>query len=461
MVSVEASAELVNSGAISFLPTLLVLIMAVLIRRPIEALFTGVVVGIFILHGSKTISALSETAIRTLQDEDLIWIILVCGGMGALIGLFLRTGSLYAFMDKVSVHVKTRFGAVIATWFMGILLFVDDYLNSITVGAAMSHITDKFKISREMLAYIVDSTAAPVSVIIPISTWAVFFGTILENVHLADEGEGLWVYVNAIPYMLYPWIAIIMVPIVASGKIPLIGPMKSAEKRAFVDGQPLPPGGESVHGAKQAIVEREGVKRTGWLFSLPLVSLVGFTLYFDMEFLHATLATLGLTTAIILTFRILDMHDTFDTLLNGFKTMIDPLLIIICAFMLKDVNDQLGLTGYILDLTKVYMTAATLPFIVFLVMGLIAFATGSSWGVFVIALPIIAELSVSTGANIPLVIGATLSASTFGSHACLYADATVLTAQSCGTSSIQHAFTQLPYAIIAAILSLVGFAIIA
>ena len=461
MVPVEASAELVNSGAISFLPTLLVLIMAVLIRRPIEALFTGVVVGIFILHGTKTISALSETAIRTLQDEDLIWIILVCGGMGALIGLFLRTGSLYAFMDKVSNHVKTRFGAVIATWFMGILLFVDDYLNSITVGAAMSHITDKFKISREMLAYIVDSTAAPVSVIIPISTWAVFFGTILENVNLADEGGGLWVYINAIPYMLYPWIAIIMVPIVASGKIPLIGPMKSAEKRALIDGQPLPPGGEHIHGAKQAIVEREGVKRNGWLFSLPLISLVGFTLYFDMEFLHATLATLGLTTFIILSLRILDMHDTFDTLMNGFKTMIDPLLIIICAFMLKDVNDQLGLTSYILDLTKVYMTAETLPFIVFFIMGLIAFATGSSWGVFVIALPIIAELSVSTGANIPLVIGATLSASTFGSHACLYADATVLTAQSCGTSSIQHAFTQLPYAIIAALLSLVGFAIIA
>lgn len=461
MVSVETSAELVNSGAISFVPTLLVLIMAVLIRRPIEALFTGVVVGIFILHGTKTISALSETAIRTLQDADLIWIILVCGGMGALIGLFLRTGSLYAFMDKVSVHVKTRFGAVIATWFMGLLLFVDDYLNSITVGAAMSHITDKFKISREMLAYIVDSTAAPVSVIIPISTWAVFFGTILENVNLAPEGEGLWIYISAIPYMLYPWIAIFMVPIVASGKFPHIGPMKSAEKRAFVDGQPLPPGGEHIHGAKQAIVEREGVKRNGWLFSLPLISLVGFTLYFDMEFLHATLATLGLTTFFILAFRILDMHDTFDTLMNGFKTMIDPLIIIICAFMLKDVNDQLGLTGYILDLTKAYMTAETLPFIVFFIMGLIAFATGSSWGVFVIALPIIAELSVSTGANIPLVIGATLSASTFGSHACLYADATVLTAQSCGTSSIQHAFTQLPYAVVAALLSLVGFAILA
>lgn len=461
MVAVEMSAELVNSGAVSFVPTLIVLVMAVLIRRPIEALFTGVVVGIFILHGTKTISALSETAIRTLQNEDLIWIILVCGGMGALIGLFLRTGSLYALMDKASAHVKTRFGAIMATWFMGVLLFVDDYLNSITVGAAMSGITDKFKISREMLAYVVDSTAAPISVIIPISTWAVFFGAILETVNLAPEGEGLWVYIDAIPYMLYPWIAVIMVPIVASGKIPLIGPMKKAERRAVVDGQTLPPGGEHILGAKQAIVERSGVKRSGWLFALPLMSLVGFTVYFDMEFLYATLATLGLTTFIILSFRILGMHDTFDTLIDGFKTMIDPLMIIICAFMLKDVNDQLGLTGYILDLTRAYMTAGTLPFIVFFIMGLIAFATGSSWGVFVIALPIISDLTLSTGADVSLIIGATLSASTFGSHACLYSDATVLTAQSCGTSSIQHAFTQLPYACIAALLSLVGFYILA
>jgi len=240
-----------------------------------------------------------------------------------------------------------------------------------------------------------------------------------------------------------------------------LGPMKKAETRAMEHGKCIPPGAEHIHKAHLAIQERHDVKKQTWLFVLPLITLVGLTLYFDLEFLRATIATLGLTIAAILIFQVLDLHDTFDTVLEGFKTMIEPLAIIFTAYMLKDVNEALGLTTYIIELTQPYMTASTLPFIIFGVMGVIAFATGSSWGMFVIALPIIAELALATDANIPLVIGATLSASTFGSHACLYADATVLTAQSCGTTAIQHALTQLPYALLAAALSLIGFAILA
>ncbi|WP_020401076.1 Na+/H+ antiporter NhaC family protein [Kordiimonas gwangyangensis] len=451
---------LTHSGAISLIPTLLVLIIAVWIKRPIEALLAGAIVGVIMLNGTGAVGAFADIALRTLQDDDLAWIILVCGGMGALIGLFVRTGSLHAFMDKVTSGVKTRFGALMATWLMGVALFVDDYLNSITVGAAMRRITDRFKISREMLAYVIDSTAAPISVIIPISTWAVFFGTILVDVGLAEEGHGVMAYISGIPYMLYPWIAVIMVPLIAAGKIPLFGPMKAAEARAAA-GHCIPPGAEHIHKAHLALQEKPMVRKKISLFLLPMLALVGLTIYFDLEFLRATIATLALTVFAVLSLRILDMHDTFDTLIEGFKTMIEPLAIIFSAYMLKDVNGELGLTSYILELTQPFMTAQTLPFIVFGVMGLIAFATGSSWGMFVIALPIIAELAIATDANIPLIIGATLSASTFGSHACLYADATVLTAQSCGCTSIQHALTQLPFAILAALISLIGFAILA
>ncbi|WP_417461911.1 Na+/H+ antiporter NhaC family protein [Kordiimonas sp.] len=460
METADALQSVSHMGPLSLIPTLLVLVIAVWIKRPIEALLAGAIMGVIMLNGTATVGAFADMAVRTLQDDDLAWIILVCGGMGSLIGLFIRTGSLHAFMERVTRRVTTRFGALLATWLMGIALFVDDYLNSITVGAAMRKITDKFKISREMLAYVIDSTAAPVSVIIPISTWAVFFGTILVDVGMAEEGHGIMAYISGIPYMLYPWIAVLMVPLVASGKIPLLGPMKAAELRA-AGGQSIPPGAEHIHKAHLAIQERKGVNRKISLFVLPLLTLVGLTLYFDLEFLRATIATLGLTALAVLVFKILDLHDTFDTVIEGFKTMIEPLAIIFAAYMLKDVNGSLGLTTYILELTQPFMTAQTLPFIVFGVMGLIAFATGSSWGMFVIALPIIAELAIATDANIPLIIGATLSASTFGSHACLYADATVLTAQSCGCTSIQHALTQLPYAFLAALLSLIGFAFLA
>jgi Na+/H+ antiporter NhaC len=413
------------------------------------------------LNGIDFIPVTAETTLRVLQDEDLVWVILVCGAMGSLIGLFIRTGALGAFVDFLVSRIKSRFGAILATWALGITLFVDDYLNSITAGAAMRKITDHYKVSREMLAYVIDSTAAPISVLVPLSTWGVFFASVLESTGAAEDGQGMYAYISGIPYMLYPWIAVILVPLIASGKIPLFGPMKKAEVRAQETGVCTPPGAEHIESANQTIVEKEGVKRSIWLFFLPLISLVAFTIYYELDFLPAVYVTLILMIVAILGFRLLDHHDTFNTIIDGFKIMVEALAIIFAAYMLKDVNGQLGLTNYILELTQPYMTAKTLPLIIFGVMGLLAFATGSSWGMFVIALPIIAELTRETGADMALIIGATLSASTFGSHACLYSDATVLTAQSCGTTSLQHALTQLPFALFAAALSLAGFALLA
>ncbi len=454
-------------GFLSLIPTLSVLILAVTIHRPIEALLFGAVIGQVILaihHGMTPVEgifAYADATLNALMDEDLAWVVLVCGAMGALIGLLVRTGAVTEFMDIVAKRVKSRTGSIVATWLMGIAVFVDDYLNAIAVGSTMKRLTDKYKVSREMLAYVIDSTAAPVSVIIPISTWAVFFAKLLEDVNMAAPGEGLYAYIGGIPYMLYAWLAILIVPMVALGKLPLIGPMKKAEYRANEYGQTIPPRAGNLKADKHPIEEKKDGKRSPWLFVLPIAGLVGATLYFDLEFLPAIYTTLSVTLIAILALRILDHHDAFDTVLDGFRTMIEPLAIIFSAYVLKEINAQLGLTEYVLQLALPYMNATTLPFIVFAIMGLVAFGTGSSWGMFVIALPVIAELAIQTDANIPLVIGATLSASTFGSHACLYADATVLTSHSCGCTSLQHALTQLPYAVITAAISLIGFAILA
>jgi len=455
----EAETAVSHLGIITLLPTLLVLFLAITLRRPIEALLLGAISGILLLHGSDFVTATAETTLRVMQDDELVWVILVCGSMGSLIGLFIRTGSLAAFVNVISKRAKTKAHSLLATWLLGITLFVDDYLNCITLGAAMRRLTDTYKSSREMLAYIIDSTAAPVSVLIPLSTWGVFFSQMLEENGLAGASGGWMTYVSGIPYMLYPWIALFMVPAVATGKIPLIGPMKAAEKRA-AGGVCIPPEAEAMAAANETIVEKPGVKGTPWLFVLSMASLIGFTVYYDMEFLPAVYTALALLIVGIIAFKILDHNDTFDTVLNGFKTMLEALAIIFAAYVLKDINGQLGFTAYIMEVTRPYMSAETLPFIIFAIMGLVSFATGSAWGMFVVAMPVVAELTLATGASIPLVVGAVLSASTFGSHACLYADATVLTAQSSGCTALQHALTQLPYALIAATLSLIGFALL-
>jgi len=446
-----------DAGAIILIPTLVVFMLAVLTHRPIESLVTGSIVGLIMLNGTGFVPAFAETSLRVLTDEDVAWVILVCGFMGSLIGILIRTGSTRSFTENMTHIIKSEKSALMATWGLGILMFVDDYLNSLAVGAAMRSLTDKFRISREKLAYVVDSTAAPVSVIIPFSTWGVFFAGLIVANGIAPEGEGLDAYIRAIPYMLYAWVAVLMVPAVIAGIIPSLGPMKTADERAATTGQTVPPSARHIEQANRSITPREDIKPRMSMFLVPMTVLVLATLYFDRDFLVGIYITLGGTVLFILATRMMDMHDTFDTIIDGFKTMIEPLGVLVAAFILKDVNDALGLAPYVVEVMQPILTPQSLPAVIFASMAAVSFMTGSNWGVFVIILPIVTALTNNLGADMTLVLGATLSASTFGSHACFYSDATVLTAQASGCTPFQHAITQIPYALIGAAISIVGF----
>ena len=447
-------------GFLSLVPTLLVFTLAIVTRRPIESLVAGALLGLVMLHGAGFVGGFAETTLTVLTNDDVAWVILVCGFMGSLIGLMIRTGAARAFTDRMTRYVKSEKSALLVTWVLGIAVFVDDYLNSLAVGSAMRDLTDRYKVSREKLSYVVDSTAAPISVIIPFSTWGAFFGGLLVANGLAPEGEGLKVYISAIPYMLYAWVAVALVPLVIIGVVPMIGGMRKAEERAKSGGPMVPPGAEHIEKANKAVSHKEGARPSVLLFVVPMTVLVLATLWFN-DFLPGVYVTLGGTTLVILAARMLDMHDAFDTIIDGFKMMIEPLGVLFAAFILNEVNTALGLAGYVVETMQPLLSADLLPVIIFTTMGLVSFTTGSNWGVFVIILPIVTTLGQNLGADMTLVIGATLSASTFGSHACFYSDATVLTAQASGCTPMQHALTQLPYALIAAGITAVGYLVIA
>jgi Na+/H+ antiporter NhaC len=447
-------------GALGLIPTLVVIALALWTHRTIESLLAGIVVGLFMLAPTDPLGLGAEISLAVMQNETVGWIILVCGFMGSLIALFIRTGAVSAFSDAVVARVRSKTGALLTAWVLGIFLFVDDYLNCLGVGAAMRRVTDSFRTSREMLAYIVDSTAAPVSVVIPISTWAVFFGALLVDNGVAAEGQGVQEYIKAIPYMFYAWASILIVPLAVTGVIPPLGPMRKAELRAQT-GQTVPPGAEHIEAANQSITMKSGVRGNSMEFILPMAVLALSTWYFDYNFLMGIYLTLTLYVLMIVVRRTLSPTEIYNTTLDGFKTMIEPLAALVAAYLLDEVNTRMDLSAYVIDLITPYMTAQLLPVTVFLSMGVLSFATGSNWGVFVIVLPIVTTLAQAVGADMTLVIGATLSASTFGSHACFYTDATVLAAQACGTTPYQHAITTLPYALIAAALSAIGYLLIA
>lgn len=446
-----------DSSFVSVLPALLVFVLAIVTRRPIESLICGALVGLSMLHGTDLLPEFAATTLRVMTDEDVAWVILVCGFMGSLIALLLRAGGFAAFSDFLRKRIRSASGVLIGTWVFGLLLFVDDYMNSLAAGTAMRELSDEHGVSREMLAYVVDSTAAPVSVIVPFSTWSAFYTGLIVSSGLASAGEGFGLYLEAIPYMLYAWFAVLLVPAVALGLIPALGPMKSAEARAAETGQTVPPGAMSSLGDAGSTEPKSGLEPRMSLFVLPMVVLVVATFWFDRDFLSGIYFTLAVLLVALLGLRILDFDDAFDTVLRGFISMIEPLAVVVASFIFKDVSDALGLPIYVVGVIEPIVTAELLPVAIFVSMALVSFLTGSNWGVFVIVMPIVATLARNLGADPALVVGATISASTFGSHACFYSDATVLTARATGCTPFQHALTQFPYALIAATASVLGY----
>ena len=444
-----------DPNALSLLPAGVAIVTAVLSRRPIESLLAGVFTGLLLLGPTSALANFSSILLEVMMNETIAWVIIVCGLMGSLITLLMRVGAADAFSHALAARAKGKRSALLYTWFLGLLIFIDDYLNALAVGSSMRKVTDKFRVSREMLAYVVDSTAAPICVLVPVSTWAVFFSGILETSDFAATGQGMALYLSAIPYMLYPWIAALMVPLVAAGHIPALGMMKTAEAKATLHGI-------TPHQNEFVVETTEDAGRVRiYHFMLPLVTLIGFSLWYDLDVQIGVLMAVAVTIVLYGVQKLLAWTEMFDAVLDGIKVMIPALTIVVVAFMFSEVNDQLGLSLFVIENVTPHMTPTLLPLVVFITMALISFATGSSWGVFAIAIPIILPLADSVGVSTPLAIGALVSASAFGSHACFYSDATVLAAQGSGCGVMEHALTQIPYALIAAILSGIGLTLIA
>mgnify|MGYP005710267369 FL=1 len=313
----------------------------------------------------------------------------------------------------------------------------------------MKAVTDRFRTSRAMLAYVIDSTAAPLCLLVPLSSWGAYFAGLLEKNAVAADGQGLSLFVESIPYMFYPIVAVVIVPLVALRLIPLLGPMRKAEELAEATGE--------LGAADGDTSERELGNGGPSTFFLPIVALLFFTIFPSVDLLRGVIAGILVTVAYFASLGLMPLSELFDTCTNGIKTMVPVLAMLLALFVFVEANDRIGLTEYVIQTVKPYMNATLLPVIVFVTMSAVSFATGSNWGVIAIAMPVAFPLAQAYDVSIPLVIGALLSASGFGSHACFYSDSTVLSAQGAGCNTYQHAVTQLPYALIAAGIAASGF----
>lgn len=445
--------------AFSLIPAIFLLVYIFFTKRVVEGLVLASVVGVIMISRPETtgegmwmtnaFAMFSDFLLETMMDEDIAWLIIVCGLMGSIISLIEKSGGAHAFGEWAAKRATTQKSALMWTWVLGVIIFVDDYLNSLTVGACMTELTDKYKTPREFLAYVVDSTGAPACALIPISTWAVFASKILETNKWAPPGEGLYYFMKAIPYDFYAWIALFLVPMVIMRKVPFVGAMKEAVERVEKGGPLAPPGSEriDIHAGKKTQLP---AKIRIYNMVIPIIVLIASTVALDVNMAQGVLVTVAFLFAFYQLQGLMTAEEFVDICLEGFKNMILPLFLMVLAFLFAHVNAKIHFTDYVIHTATQAITPNFLPIVVFITLSITEFITGTNWGMYVIALPIVIPLAQNMGADVTIAVAAVFSAGVFGSHVCFYSDATVITSAATGCDNLRHSLTQLPYGLMAA-----------
>lgn len=467
----------------SLFPPLVAIVLALITKEVYSSLFVGIIVGALFYANFNIIDAYlvmftdktDGGLLANLSDSWNVGIIIFLVVLGAMVSLMNRAGGSRAYGEWARDKIKDRKGASLATFFLGILIFVDDYFNCLTVGSVMRPITDSHNISRAKLAYIIDATAAPICMIAPISSWAAAVAGVV------DDGNGLDLFISAIPYNFY---AILMiVAMITMVKLDFdYGPMAIHEKNARENGD-LYTTGTSVYEHHQATEVLGNGKVIDLI--LPVIILVvscvvgmvytgGFFegVSFVQAFADCDASTgliLGSTVAILLTFllyiprKVLTFKQCMACLPEGFKAMVPAILILSFAWTLGGITSILGADVYVASLLDNSAGALQLllPVIIFIIAAFLAFSTGTSWGTFSILLPIVVKILDPSSELLVITVSATLAGAVCGDHCSPISDTTIMASAGANCDHINHVTTQLPYALTVAVVSCFNYVLAA
>ena len=458
----------------SLLPPVVAIGLALITKEVYSSLFIGIVVGAVLYSGFSfegTMNhVLSGGIIAVLSDSYNVGILVFLVILGAMVALMNKAGGSAAFGQWASKHIKTRAGAQLATVALGVLIFIDDYFNCLTVGSVMRPVTDRHNISRAKLAYIIDSTAAPVCIIAPISSWAAAVTGFVEG------EDGLSIFIRAIPYNFYALLTITMLIVISLANIDY-GPMAKFERNAL-DGD-LFSGKNPYAGSSDDVSNAPG---TVMDLLIPILSLIvccvlgmiysgGF--FSGADFVTAfsgSDASVGLalgsffglviTVILYLVRRILTFKQCMDCIPEGFKAMVPAILILTFAWALKAMTDSLGADVFVAELVKSSAEGlmSLLPAIIFVVGCLLAFATGTSWGTFGILIPIVVHVFENSDPELMIIsISACMAGAVCGDHCSPISDTTIMASAGAQCDHVNHVSTQLPYAVSVAVISFVTY----
>ena len=482
------TSELIKLALWALLPAIVAIVLALITKEVYSSLFVGILVGGLIYANGNPVGALDHVfnkgIIASLAEPYNVGILVFLVFLGIIVALMNKAGGSAAFGNWASEHVHSRVGSQLATIGLGVLIFIDDYFNCLTVGSVMRPVTDRQKISRAKLAYLIDATAAPVCIIAPISSWAAAVSG------FAPEGtNGLMLFVRAIPYNYYAILTIVMMITMVVLKIEY-GPMARHEANAkkgdiFTVDPPVKTEEKNVS-TKGKVLDLVlpvvvliiccvvGMLYTGGFFGGELEG--NFFQQFVTAFSESD-ASVGLavgsfggivfTVILYLARRILKFKECMSSIEEGFKAMVSPILILTLAWSLKAMTDSLGAAEYVAEIVDRSKGSfiGIMPAVIFLIACLLSFATGTSWGTFGILIPITLRAFSLTDADPAkatlaiICVSACMAGAVCGDHCSPISDTTIMSSAGAQCNHIAHVSTQLPYALTAAGISFLTYLI--
>ena len=475
----------------ALVPPIVAIALALVTKEVYSSLFLGVVVGGIFACGGKASAAVDNVVstgiISAIEGTAGIFLFLVI--LGVIVALINRAGGSAAFGRWAETHIKSRVGAQLATFVLGVLIFIDDYFNCLTVGSVMLPVTDSHRISRAKLSYLIDATAAPICMIAPISSWAAAVSIAASGTSLAESGmSGIELFVRAIPYNFYSLLTLVFVVVLIVMKVDF-GSMAKHERNAIENGD--------LFSSKERIAEDNSFANPrGRVIDLILpvivlvvISVVGLVYiggFFGVDWwgstdcagdfigaFSATDATIGLPwgalialiaiVAYLMIRKLVTFTEAMECLPKGFVAMVPAIMILTLATALKNIsNDLLGSASYV----EVLMNSEAaqnlqnfLPAVIFIVACLLAFATGTSWGTFSILIPIVINMFDISNPLLFIGVSACLAGAVCGDHCSPISDTTIMSSAGARCVHVQHVATQLPYALSVAAISFVCFLI--
>lgn len=459
------------------LPPLVAIVLALVTKEVYSSLFIGIVTGGVLYAGADFTGVLEHVLtngiVASLKDEYNIGILIFLVILGVIVAMLNLSGGSRAFGKWALRKVRTRAAAGAATVILGMLIFVDDYFNCLTVGSVMRPVTDNFKISRAKLAYIIDSTAAPVCIIAPISSWAAAVSAFVEG------QNGIVIFIRSIPYNFYALFTLAMMLAMIFMKFDY-GKMVEYERNAIENDDlfTVKPSEDSSSTSEMGNENGKTIDLILPVLVLIIACVVGMIYtggFFEGESIINAFAnsdasvglSMGSLVALIITViyyvlrRVLTFHDAMNCVPEGLKQMISPILILTFAWSLKAMTDSLGLSAFVEKLVKNMgvKAMAFIPAILFIIACLLAFSSGTSWGTFGILIPIgLAITKAQPDLMIP-VMAACMAGAVYGDHASPISDTTIMSSAGAGCDHLSHVATQLPYASLVAGISFISYII--